>query len=87
MRSIMDIVDLTVEEIDSLIDVALDIKNNPLKYSEKCKHKKLATLFFEPSTRTRLSFEAAMIELGGQVIHNLSRSRTPLSLLPLAHLQ
>jgi aspartate carbamoyltransferase catalytic subunit len=61
MRSIIDIVDLTVEEIDSLIDVALDIKSNPLKYNEKCKGKKLATLFFEPSTRTRLSFESAMI--------------------------
>ncbi len=79
MRSIMDIVDLTVEEIDSLIDVALDIKNNPLKYSEKCKHKKLATLFFEPSTRTRLSFEAAMIELGGQVIGFSSASSSSAS--------
>ena len=68
MRSVIDIVDLTVEEIDSLISVALDIIANPSKYSEKCKGKKLATLFFEPSTRTRLSFESAMIELGGNVI-------------------
>ncbi len=68
MRSVIDIVDLSVEEIDSLISVALDIIANPSKYSEKCKGKKLATLFFEPSTRTRLSFESAMIELGGNVI-------------------
>ncbi len=68
MRSVIDIVDLTVEEIDELIEVAKDIIENPKKYSEKCKGKKLATLFFEPSTRTRLSFEAAMMELGGNVI-------------------
>ncbi len=79
MRSIIDIVDLTVEEIDSLIDVALDIKSNPLKYNEKCKGKKLATLFFEPSTRTRLSFESAMIELGGQVIGFSSASSSSAS--------
>ena len=68
MRSLIDILDLTTEEIDSLLDTALDIINNPAKYSEKCHGKKLATLFFEPSTRTRLSFEAAMLELGGNVI-------------------
>ncbi len=68
MRSLIDILDFTVEEINSLIDVAMDIIENPDKYSEKCKGKKLATLFFEPSTRTRLSFEAAMMELGGNVI-------------------
>ena len=68
MRSLIDILDLSVEEIDSLIATAKDIIQNPEKYSEKCKGKKLATLFFEPSTRTRLSFEAAMIELGGSVI-------------------
>ena len=67
-RSVIDILDLSVEEIDGLIKTALDIIENPLKYSEKCKGKKLATLFFEPSTRTRLSFEAAMLELGGNVI-------------------
>jgi len=65
MRSVIDIVDLSIEEIDELIAVANDIYENPAKYSEKCKGKKLATLFFEPSTRTRLSFEAAMLELGG----------------------
>ncbi len=68
MRSIIDILDLSVEEIDSLINTACDIIENPDKYCDKCKRKKLATLFFEPSTRTRLSFEAAMYELGGNVI-------------------
>ncbi len=68
MRSVVDIVDLTPEEIDGLIETAQDIIKNPEKYQEKCKNKKIATLFFEPSTRTRLSFEAAMIELGGNVI-------------------
>lgn len=68
MRSLIDIVDLTVEEIDDLIATANDIIANPDKYAEKCHRKKLATLFFEPSTRTRLSFEAAMLELGGSVI-------------------
>ena len=60
--------DLTVEEIDELIKVAADIVKNPDKYSEKCKHKVMATLFFEPSTRTRLSFESAMYGLGGNVL-------------------
>ncbi len=68
MRSLIDILDLSVTEIDELIKTACDIIENPEKYSEKCKGKKLATLFFEPSTRTRLSFEAAMYELGGNVI-------------------
>lgn len=68
MRSLIDIIDLTPQEIDEMISVACDIIDNPEKYSEKCKGKKLATLFFEPSTRTRLSFEAAMYELGGNVI-------------------
>ena len=68
MKSVIDIVDLSTEEIDGLISTAKDIIENPAKYSEKCKGKKLATLFFEPSTRTRLSFEAAMLELGGSVI-------------------
>ncbi len=67
-RSLIDIMDLTVEEIDGLIATAKDIIANPKKYQEKCKYKKLATLFFEPSTRTRLSFEAAMMELGGNVL-------------------
>ena len=68
MKSLIDILDLSTEEIDSLVDTALDIIENPAKYSERCRGKKLATLFFEPSTRTRLSFEAAMMELGGNVI-------------------
>ena len=68
MRSLIDIVDFSVAELDELIRVACDISVNPDKYSDACKGKKLATLFFEPSTRTRLSFEAAMLELGGNVI-------------------
>lgn len=68
MRSLIDILDLSVEEIEELIDKANDIIADPAKYSEKCNGKKLATLFFEPSTRTRLSFEAAMYELGGNVL-------------------
>ena len=68
MNHLIDILDLSVEEISQLIDVANDIMTNPEKYREKCRYKKLATLFFEPSTRTRLSFEAAMMELGGNVL-------------------
>ncbi|MBQ3603715.1 MAG: aspartate carbamoyltransferase [Clostridia bacterium] len=68
MRSLIDILELDTTEIQQLIDKANDIIANPVKYSEKCKGKKLATLFFEPSTRTRLSFEAAMYELGGNVL-------------------
>lgn len=68
MRSLIDISELTPTEIEELIATADDIIADPAKYSEKCKGKKLATLFFEPSTRTRLSFEAAMLELGGRVL-------------------
>ena len=68
MRSLIDIVDFSVEELQQLLDTACDIIENPDKYAESCKRKKLATLFFEPSTRTRLSFEAAMLELGGTVL-------------------
>ena len=68
MRHLIDISDFSVEELDALIQTALDILEHPEKYRESCKYKKLATLFFEPSTRTRLSFEAAMLELGGSVI-------------------
>ncbi len=68
MKHLIDILDLSLEEIDELIATACDIIDNPDKYAESCKRKKLATLFFEPSTRTRLSFEAAMLELGGSVI-------------------
>lgn len=68
MRKIIDIVDLSKEEIFQLIDTALDIIKQPNKYAHACEGKKLATLFFEPSTRTRLSFESAMYELGGNVL-------------------
>ena len=68
MRNLIDISDLSIKEIDDLIKVAKDIKKNPNKYNEKCKNKIIGTLFFEPSTRTRLSFESAMIRLGGQVL-------------------
>ncbi len=68
MRHLIDILDLSVDEIEELINVANDIIENPQNYREKCKYKKLATLFFEPSTRTRLSFESAMLELGGNVL-------------------
>ncbi len=68
MRSLTDIRELSADELDGLISVANDIIENPKKYSEACRGKKLATLFFEPSTRTRLSFEAAMYELGGNVL-------------------
>ena len=68
MKDLISITDLSIDELQELIDKAEDIIANPDKYAEKCKRKKLATLFFEPSTRTRLSFEAAMLELGGNVI-------------------
>ena len=68
MRSVIDILDLSVAEVDELLATACDMMAHPQAYAEKCKGKKLATLFFEPSTRTRLSFEAAMLELGGTVI-------------------
>ncbi len=68
MRSVISILDLSVEEIDELIVRAKDIIAKPDKYADVCRRKKLATLFFEPSTRTRLSFEAAMYELGGNVL-------------------
>ena len=68
MRHLIDIMELSTEEIQQLIDCAMDIIANPQKYAEACHGKKLATLFFEPSTRTRLSFEAAMYELGGNVL-------------------
>lgn len=68
MKDLISITDLSIEELQELIDKAEDIIENPDNYCDKCKRKKLATLFFEPSTRTRLSFEAAMLELGGSVI-------------------
>lgn len=68
MRHLLDTTDLTLQEIDDMINLAMDIIENHDKYSHICEGKKLATLFFEPSTRTRLSFEAAMYELGGNVL-------------------
>ena len=68
MRHLIDIPEFSVKELDSLMDTASDIIANPARYADACRGKKLATLFFEPSTRTRLSFEAAMLELGGSVI-------------------
>ena len=68
MRNLIDILDLSVDEIYGLLNLAEDIIANPQSYREICRYKKLATLFFEPSTRTRLSFEAAMMELGGNVL-------------------
>jgi len=68
MKHLIDIKDLSVKEIDELIEIAKDIIKYPEKYSDKCKGKILATLFFEPSTRTRLSFESAMLRLGGNVL-------------------
>ena len=79
MRSVIDILDLTVEEINEMIATACDIIDNPDKYAEACKRKKLATLFFEPSTRTRVSFEAAMMELGGNVISMASAASSSAS--------
>ena len=67
-RSVIDILDLTPAELEDLIATALDIIDHPDRYARRCAGKKLATLFFEPSTRTRLSFEAAMYELGGSVL-------------------
>ena len=68
MRHLMSPLDLSVEELDQLMDLAADIEANPGKYAHACEGKKLATLFYEPSTRTRLSFEAAMLNLGGSVL-------------------
>ena len=68
MKHLLSPLDLSVSELDELLDIAGDIASNPAKYSEHCKGKKLATLFYEPSTRTRLSFESAMLNLGGSVL-------------------
>ena len=68
MKHLLNPLDFSVEELNELLDLARDISNNPQKYSHACDGKKLATLFYEPSTRTRLSFEAAMLNLGGNVL-------------------
>lgn len=68
MRHLLSPLDFSVEETNELLDLAADIEKNPDKYTDICKGKKIATLFYEPSTRTRLSFETAMLNLGGNVI-------------------
>ena len=78
-RNILDITDLSVQELNELVATAEDIIANPVKYQDVCAHKQLATLFFEPSTRTRLSFESAMLSLGGQVLGFSSASSSSTS--------
>ncbi|MBF1170654.1 MAG: aspartate carbamoyltransferase, partial [[Eubacterium] sulci] len=78
-RSLIDIDELSIEELDAMIKKACDIMENPAKYRNACEGKKLATLFYEPSTRTRLSFEAAMMELGGNVLGFSSASSASVS--------
>ena len=68
MRHLMNPLDFSIEELDKLFDLANDMENHPEKYAKSCEGKKLATCFYEPSTRTRLSFEAAMLNLGGSVL-------------------
>ena len=77
LRHLINITDLSVEELDHLMETADDIIEHPEKYQDACAHKKLATLFFEPSTRTRLSFTAAMMELGGNVLGFFHPSQVP----------
>ncbi len=79
MKYLIDPMDLSVEEIDELIDIANDIIKDRTRYQDVCRHKILATLFFEPSTRTRLSFESAMLSLGGSVLGFSSASNTSTS--------
>ena len=79
MKYLIDPMDLSVEEIDELIDIANDIIKDRTRYQDVCRHKILATLFFEPSTRTRLSFESAMLSLGGGVLGFSSASNTSAS--------
>ena len=79
MRHCMSPLDFSVEEIDQLLDLATDIEHNPEKYSHSCEGKKIATLFYEPSTRTRLSFETAMLNLGGKVLGFSSASSSSAS--------
>ena len=73
MKHLIEPVDLTPQEVDEILDLAEKIIADPPAYSQKCRGKKLATLFYEPSTRTRLSFEAAMLELGGSVLRSEER--------------
>lgn len=78
MRHLMNPLDFSVEELDQLFDLANDIEKHPDKYAHTCEGKKLATCFYEPSTRTRLSFEAAMMNLGGKVLGFADASIPPL---------
>ena len=78
MRHLMSPLDLSVEELEHLLDLANDIERNPEKYAHACDGKKIATLFYEPSTRTRLSFEAAMMNLGGKALGFLPPIPVPL---------
>ncbi len=78
-KDLIDIVDLSNDEIAGMIEVAEDIIKNPISYSEKCKHKQMGVLFYEPSTRTRLSFESAMYDLGGKIIGFSSSSSSSVS--------
>ena len=79
MRHLLSPLDFSVEELDQLMDLANDIEAHPSKYSHACEGKKIATLFYEPSTRTRLSFEAAMLNLGGSVLGFSSASSSSAS--------
>ena len=81
MRHLMSPLDLSVPELEKLLDLASDIEKNPKKYAHTCDDKRLATLFYEPSTRTRLSFEAAMLNLGG---NSLEAAYKVLEILPTA---
>ena len=87
MRHLLDTTDFTLREIDDMIALAMDIIENKPKYAKACEGKKLATLFFEPSTRTRLSFEAAMLELGGSVLGFSEASSSSTAKLPSISLE
>ena len=82
MRHLMSPLDLSVEETDKLLNLANDIEKNPEKYAHACAGKKLATCFYEPSTRTRLSFEAAMLNLGGSVLGFSSADSSSMAFKP-----
>ena len=86
MRHLISPQDLSMEELDELLTLGQDIMNNQSKYAHVCDGKKLATLFYEPSTRTRLSFEAAMINMGGQVLGFSEASSSSASKLSLIHI-
>ena len=87
MRHLMSPLDFSVEELDQLMDLANDIEKHPEKYAHACDGKRLATLFYEPSTRTRLSFEAAMMNLGGKVLGFSSADPVPLQRVKVLPIQ